>query len=92
MKKLTTAELILVDYTMSLILWIPLFLEEQGYKIKKNKLYQDNKSTILLEKNGKRSPGKRTRTLNIRYFYITDQVEKGYIIIKHKPDEEMLTD
>ena len=88
----TVAELIGVDDVMPLILWTPLFLEAQGYSVKQNKLFQDNKSTILLEKNGKRSSGKRTRALNIRYFYITDQVEKGHIVIEHKPDEDMIAD
>ena len=35
-------------------------------------LYQDNKSTILLEENDKRSSSRRTRHFNIRYFYLTD--------------------
>ena len=60
--------------------------------LKKNKLYQDNKSTILLGKNGKRGSGKRTRAINIRYFYITDQVDKSHIVIEHKSDVDMLVD
>jgi hypothetical protein len=60
-----------------MILWTKLFLEEQGYDINSNILYQDNKSAILLETNGKKSSRKRTRALNIRYFFLTDQVVKG---------------
>ena len=89
---MTIAELIGVDDVMTLILWTPLFLEKQKYKVEKNIVYQDNKSTILLEKNGKRSSGKRMRALNIRYFYITDQVEKGHIVVEHKPYVDMLAD
>ena len=70
----TIAKLIGVDDVMPLILWTPLFLEAQRYNVKEKKLYQDNKIAILLEKNGKKSSGKRRRALNIRYFYITDQV------------------
>ena len=66
----TIAELIGVNDVMPLILWTPLVLEAQGYDVKENKLYQDNKSSILLEKNGKKSSGKRTRALNIRYFIL----------------------
>jgi hypothetical protein len=40
-------------------------------------LFQDNKSAILLEKNGKASSSKRTKHVNIRYFFITDRVDKG---------------
>jgi hypothetical protein len=60
-----------------MILWTKLFLEAQGYDVDKNIVYQDNKSAILLETNGKKSSGKQTHALNIRYFFITDQVEKG---------------
>ena len=45
-----------------------LFMEEQGYKIEGNVLYQDNKSAILLEKNGRKSMGKQSHALNVRYF------------------------
>jgi hypothetical protein len=55
-------------------------------------LYQDNKSTILLEKNGKRSSGKRTRALNIRYFFLTDQIEKGNVSVEYYPTKEMIGD
>ena len=74
------------------MLWTKLFLEAQGYRIDKNTLYQDKKSTILLEENGKRSLSKRTRHLNIRYFFLTDQVEKGNLTIKYCPTDEMIAD
>ena len=91
-KSSTEAELVGVDDISKMILWTKLFLEEQGYGIEKNILYQDNKSAILLETNGKRSSGKRTRALNIRYFFITDQVEKRNLTIEHCPTDEMLVD
>ena len=56
----TVAELVGVDHALPLALWAPLFLKEQGYKVKENTVKQDNKSTILLAKNGKTSSGKRT--------------------------------
>jgi hypothetical protein len=92
MKSSTEAELVGVDDTSVMILWIKLFLEAQGYKIEKNTLYQDNKSAIPLEENGKKSSGKRTRALNIRYFFLTDQVEKGNVIIEHCPTGKMIGD
>ena len=50
------------------IMWPKLFIEEQGYEIERNILFQDNKSSILLESNGRKSAGKRSRHINIRYF------------------------
>ena len=88
----TKAELVGADDAIGQILWTRLFMEEQGYDIEKNVLYQDNKSTILLEMNGRKSAGKRSRALNIRYFFITDQVEKGNLSIEYCPTGEMLGD
>ena len=88
----TTSELVAVDQTLPLALWVPLFLTAQGHKIIENIVYQDNQSAILLENNGKKSSGKRTRALNIRYFMITDQVKKGHLIIKYCPTDDMVGD
>jgi hypothetical protein len=88
----TEAELVGPDDLSTLILWTKLFMECQGYPIEKNILYQDNKSTILLENNGKKSSSKRTRALNIRYFFMTDQIEKGNVIVEYCPTGEMVAD
>jgi hypothetical protein len=88
----TEAELVGADDAINMILWTKLFLEEQGYQVEKNILMQDNKSAILLEKNGKRSSTKRTRAINIRYFFITDQVEKGNLEVEYCPTGEMIGD
>jgi hypothetical protein len=73
-----------------MILWTKLFLEAQGYDVEKNIVYQDNKSAILFETNGKKSLGKRTHALNIRYFFIPDQVEKGNAQIEHCGTDNMV--
>ena len=88
----TTAELVGADDLSVMILWTKLFLDEQGYMVTSNILYQDNKSAMLLEKNGKKSSGKRTRALNIRYFFLTDQVEKKTLTIEYCPKDDMFAD
>ena len=88
----TTSELVAVDQTLPLAMWVPLFLKAQGHEIKENIIYQDNMSAILLENNGKKSSGKRTRAMNIRYFMVTDQVKKGHLIIKYCPTDDMIGD
>ena len=85
----TTAEIVAADDVIGLVLWTKLFLEAQGYEINQNILFQDNKSTILLEENGKKSSGKRTRHLNIRYFFLTDQVEKENVSILGGPAQDL---
>jgi hypothetical protein len=55
-------------------------------------LLQDNKSSILLERNGKASSGKRTRHINIRYFFITDRVNMKELSIGWYPIKRMVAD
>ena len=50
-------------------------MEAQGYMIEDNILHQDNKSTILLQENGRKSAGKQLRALNVRYLFLMDQVD-----------------
>jgi hypothetical protein len=52
-------------------------MKAQGYGGKDNVLFQDNKSSIFLEKNGKASSSKRTKHIHIRYFFITARVRRG---------------
>jgi hypothetical protein len=54
----TEAELVGADDAMPQIMWTKYFIEAQGHGISKNILYQDNLSTMLLEKNGKQSSSK----------------------------------
>ena len=46
----------------------------------------------MLESNGKRSTGKRSRALNVRYFFLTDQVKKGNLSIEYCPTDVMWAD
>ena len=57
-----------------------------------NIVYQDNKSSILLETNGRASSSKRTRHLNVRYFFVKDRVDSGEVRIEYCPTEEMIAD
>ena len=49
-------------------------------------------SVIKLEVNGKMSSSKRTRYLEIRYFYIKDLVDKDKVKIKYCPTEKIVAD
>ena len=88
----TESELVGVDDALTPIMWTRLFMEAQVYKIPENIVKQDNKSSILLETNGKKSSSKRTRALNIRYFSIADHVEKGNVLIEYCPTDKMTAD
>ena len=45
---------------------------------------------ILLEKNKKKYSTKRIKHINVRYYFIKDQVETGDMVIEHCPTEEIL--
>ena len=52
-KSLTECELVGINDMMPIMIWTCHFLLAQGYRIEENLLLQDNKSSILLERNGK---------------------------------------
>ena len=88
----TEAELVAVDDFIGMVLWTNNFLEAQGYGIGKNILYQDNRSAMLLEENGRASAGKRSKHLNVRYFFVKDVIDAGKLDVAHSPTEEMIGD
>ena len=55
-------------------------------------MFQDNQSAILLENNGRASSSRRTKHLNIRYFFITDRIKKGELKIKYCLTDDMVAD
>jgi hypothetical protein len=67
-KSLTESESVGIDDMMAIILWTHYFLVSQGYGVIENLMLHDNKSSILLERNGKASSGKHTRHINICCF------------------------
>jgi hypothetical protein len=91
-KSYTECELLGVDDASPHMLWTRYFIEGQGYGVKASILNQDNLSAILLEKNGRASSSKRTKHINVRYFFIKDRIVSGEITVKHCPATEMLAD
>ncbi len=91
-KSSTETELVGVDDTISNILWSLYFMQEQGCGTTHAIIYQDNKSAILLESNGKFSSGKRTKHIKAKYFFVTDKMAEGDIVVKHAPTETMWAD
>ena len=88
----TEAEVVAADDIVGAMLWTRQFLEAQGYLVRENVLYQDNQAAMLLESNGRRSAGKRSRHLNIKFFYVHDQKRKGHITIEYCPTDKMTGD
>ena len=64
-KSSTESELVGLSEYLPYTIWLLMFLEVQEYKIRNSTIYQDNKSAILMERNGKNSC-----TANSRHIYI----------------------
>ena len=87
----TEAELVACDDTVTQVLWTRNFLKEQGHETK-TYMKQDNTSAIQLEKNRRASSHKRIRHVNVRYFFIKDQINQGIVEVEHCPTDQMDTD
>jgi hypothetical protein len=88
----TEAEIVGVYDVAPQLLWTTHFLEAQGMQINRTELLQDNTSSILIERNGRRSSTKRTRHMDVRFFYIKELVDSGTVSIEHCPTSNMLAD
>jgi hypothetical protein len=101
-KSSTEAELVGVDDAMNFVEWIQLFVEQQIKSINDDSvlrkigsdvvIQQDNTSTIQLVNNGQASSTKRTRHINIRYFYVTSKIKEGSIRVIYHPTKQMVSD
>ena len=92
-----------VDDAMTFVMWMKHFFESQVKQINEHSklkrlgsdtvIEQDNTSAIQLEKNGWKSSSKRTKHIDVRYFYVTDRLKKKDISrIVYKPTGDMESD
>jgi len=88
----TETEIVSVDDCMPAVCHTRYFMEGQGYGVKENIVFQDNQSAMLLEKNGKASSSKRTKHINIRYYFVTDRINKGELTVEWCPTGDMIGD
>ena len=91
-KSSTEGEIVGVSDYLPNVIWTRMFLEEQGYILDENIIYQDNMSSIKIVTNGKRSSGPKTKHMNNRYFWIKDRLTSEGIKIQYCPTERMIAD
>jgi hypothetical protein len=90
-KSSTEAELIAISDVLPQIIANRNFLEEQLRQTITLNLFQDNKSTMALIKNG-RPLAKSTRHINIRFFLTSDYSNRNEITVHHLASENMIAD
>ena len=88
----TEAELIGIDDVISKVLWSKRFIEAQGFPLQSTIVYRDNTSSMKLEENGQASASTRTRHFNIKYFYVTDLIQRKEFQLKYCPTDQMMAD
>ena len=88
----TETEVVAVDDALGHIMWTRHFLQLQGFNVSDNFVYQDNEAAILLENNGRRSSTRRTKHMNVRYFFVRDKIQNNDITVEHCSTNEMIGD
>jgi len=88
----TISELVVINEMMAQILWTRLFMNAQGIEVSDNNLFQDDKSAILLEKNGRKSSSKCTKHIEVRYYYVADRIAKGDLTVVWCPTDKIIAD
>ena len=91
-KSSTEAEVVGADDILPQLLWTSYFMEAQGYPISDAILHQDNESAMRLERNGRASSTKRTKHIDVRYFFITDRIKQGQLRVEYCSTDEMWAD
>ena len=89
---MTEAGLIGTSEYVPLNVWMVMFLEAQGYDIKKNTIFQDNQRTIRMEKNGRDYCTVYSKDINIHLFFVKYIVDKGEIYFKHCPTHLIISE
>jgi hypothetical protein len=85
-------EVVAVNDLILQIHWTHLFMKAQGFVVRDNILYQDNKSAMLLETNGRSSSSKCTKHIKICYYYVANRIAKGDLRVVWFPMDKMTAD
>ena len=88
----TETEVVAVGEKINKYIWLQHLRQHQTGYSNEDILYQDNKSSMLFEKNGIFSAGKGSKHIHIRYYLITVRIKKKIFKVMYCPTEEMIAD
>jgi hypothetical protein len=89
---LTETEIVSVGEKMLKFVWFRHFRIEQGGIPTEDVLHQASQSAMVLENNGIYSAGKGSQHIHIRYYFITDRIQRKEFKVMYCPTEEMIAD
>lgn len=87
-KSSTEAELVALSDSCNQGIHMRRFLMAQGYDIGPIYVFQDNKSTMAMIERG-RSGAEKTRHIDIKYFWMKEQISAGTAVVTHLGTEFM---
>ena len=64
----------------------------EGISLSFHEVHQDNLSSKLLKTNRRASSSKRTRHINIRYFFVANVIKRKHLKLKYCPTDKMIGD
>ena len=91
-KSSTEGEIIGFSDYLTIPIWFRYYLQAQGYENVKGFLHQDNMSAMRIENNAQMSMGRKTKHMEIRYFYVKDRVTGNNMTIRYCPTQKMIAD
>ena len=91
-RRSTETELISVHHKLPDIIWTRYFVKCQGYDIDEYIVFQDNMSSLSLEKNGRISSLKWMKYIKAKYLLIKDYYDSGEIDLRYCPTDVMWAD
>jgi hypothetical protein len=90
-KSSTEAELVALAEATDVVMWARQFLNSLGYTQRPTCIFQDNKSTIIIANKGYDMHG-RTKHVSLRYFLVSDLVQRCELTLTYLPTERMIAD
>ena len=87
----TEAELVALDSVAYSVVWARMVLADMGMaQAGPTAIQQDNQSTIALVKRG--NPGKNSRSVDIKYFWVSEKMAEGTVSLEYVESEKMMAD
>lgn len=87
----TVAELMAICATTEEVLWIKQLLEDMGVNQDTVEIENDNQAAAVLTERGPSGTG-RTKWVNVRYWWVHEQMESGAVRLVYVPSEELIAD